>query len=1076
MRKGLIIFLTIILFPLLLITGISSWVIVGEKNYVAGQHSVNNAVAYILDNPSVKYTRIEKALSVAESGDIVIVIPPSLPNYHDVNNKNTPDQVTYHITSDCEIKEGVTLVIPTDKNTLNEVTNASSLNTYITSMYTDDRTKSRGTTTSYASIANESLYLRVTVEVSDNITLINNGTLVISGYLSGGSSNAGSMGHISHSYSRILLGENSRITQNNSEAITYCLGYIEEKTKDSYIDINKGKLYIPFVVSDYRGFSFSWSMTAGAINDQRCSPFNQITINNIYSNVYVNFNAKVYVFANVYVYYKSDVQNVDDTFTKILSLIGNDNSFLIQLTDSKYSSVSYKYDKSTKKSKLVIFGGSNLNQFQLSLSKSGVTVDLSTANAFFPISYQFEIELKSVKGQSLAVFDVSKQRIKLLTGSTFSVGENCKLIGQELVVYTSFYDGTLGNGYSSYNSYESVKYPLKPGAVFKILGNGQVQMNKLAGTVYGNKDNISCSSDVIISKEAWSYALRGGLNLNPAWATNEFLELREKLNILDLSYSSDKIDKLYIGLNTFTNYNSFIPSVNVILNDSSHIFEVSQYQTVIHFSDIKNYKFDFVNNIYKLYSNSNYYEKNSVIVYNENTAMTCAINSVDSISNNKNGINEFNVQNIKVTCTTPLYQGKIPLYIGKTVSLNAEVTDINKVYNKKITWYSSDESVAKVDMNTGNVTGVSLGKVTISAVCDGVVGTIDLEVIEEIEIINVQEIYISDEDGNTSKNKDATYHGSATDGSKKKYTINIVPSDAAYASIKWTLNKTASNRQWINDDKVSSETVSTSTSITVNFADAGINPDYPSIKCEVIDLNGNKHETIFKIEQKQGSSGGCLLPGTMITMSDGTTKPVEQVQPGDMLKVFNHYTGEYDVSPVVFNDSEPKTNVNVINLEFSNGSNIGVVYEHGFFDLDLMKYVYIDEYNYNDYVGHRFYSDGNNIVTLNRAYITTEYTEVYSPVTAYHLNYFTEDILSMPGGIEGLFNIFEYDDDLKYNEELMKQDIETYGLYTYDDFKDYCSYEFYQAFPAEYLKVSVGKGYITFDEIIYLINRYKTKV
>ena len=223
-------------------------------------------------------------------------------------------------------------------------------------------------------------------------------------------------------------------------------------------------------------------------------------------------------------------------------------------------------------------------------------------------------------------------------------------------------------------------------------------------------------------------------------------------------------------------------------------------------------------------------------------------------------------------------------------------------------------------------------------------------------------------------------------------------------------------------------------------------------------------------------TGSCLLPGTMITMADGTKKPVEQIQPGDMLKVFNHYTGEYDVSPVVFNDSEPKQDVIVINLEFSNGSYIGVVAEHGFFDLDLMKYVYIDEYNYNDYVGHRFYSDGNSIVTLNRAYITTQYTEVYSPVTAYHLNYFTEDILSMPGGIEGLFNIFEYDDNLKYNEELMKQDIEKYGLYTYDDFKDYCSYEFYQAFPAEYLKVAVGKGYITFDEIIYLINRYKTKV
>lgn len=216
----------------------------------------------------------------------------------------------------------------------------------------------------------------------------------------------------------------------------------------------------------------------------------------------------------------------------------------------------------------------------------------------------------------------------------------------------------------------------------------------------------------------------------------------------------------------------------------------------------------------------------------------------------------------------------------------------------------------------------------------------------------------------------------------------------------------------------------------------------------------------------------CLLPDTLITMSDGSKVPVKNIKPGDMLKVFNHETGNYDEAPVLFNDYEAASEVTVINLEFSNGSYIGVVSEHGFFDLDLMKYVYVNEFNYNDYVGHEFYADNGEIVTLNKAYITREYTEVYSPVTRYHLNYFTEDILSMPGGIEGLFNIFEYDDNLQYNQELMQKDIEMYGLFTYDDFKDLVPFELYDSFATQYFKVAIGKGILTWEQLYYYIERY----
>ena len=146
-----------------------------------------------------------------------------------------------------------------------------------------------------------------------------------------------------------------------------------------------------------------------------------------------------------------------------------------------------------------------------------------------------------------------------------------------------------------------------------------------------------------------------------------------------------------------------------------------------------------------------------------------------------------------------------------------------------------------------------------------------------------------------------------------------------------------------------------------------------------------------------------------------------------------------------------------------------------YFDLTLNKYVYITEANYQDYIGHEFaFYDGDkvNSVTLTNSYITNEYVGCYSPVTAYHLNYFVDGMLSMPGGIEGLFNIFDYNDDMTYDIEKMNEDIEKYGLYTYEDFKDYLPYEVYLAFPGPYLKVSVEKGYITFEEIIGYIEQY----
>ena len=142
--------------------------------------------------------------------------------------------------------------------------------------------------------------------------------------------------------------------------------------------------------------------------------------------------------------------------------------------------------------------------------------------------------------------------------------------------------------------------------------------------------------------------------------------------------------------------------------------------------------------------------------------------------------------------------------------------------------------------------------------------------------------------------------------------------------------------------------------------------------------------------------------------------------------------------------------------------------------MTLNKYVYITEENYTDYIGHSFAVFDEELKTYNttvliESTLEEEYTGCYSLVTVYHMNYFIDGLFSYPGGISGLFNYFEYDEDLKYNEEKMQADIEKYGVYTYEDFADYISEEAFNSSPSVYLKVAVGKGMITFEEILDVI-------
>ena len=250
------------------------------------------------------------------------------------------------------------------------------------------------------------------------------------------------------------------------------------------------------------------------------------------------------------------------------------------------------------------------------------------------------------------------------------------------------------------------------------------------------------------------------------------------------------------------------------------------------------------------------------------------------------------------------------------------------------------------------------------------------------------------------------------------------------------------------------------------------------IDCKSDGNNGHKFEMPASNVTIDASS--CIAAGSLITLADGSQKKVEDLTGDELLLVWNLETGTFDTAPIVFIDSDAECEYEIINLIFSDGTKVKVISEHAFWDYDLNEYVYLDRYA-GKYIGHWFNKqttddDGNfanTAVQLTDVVITYEVTSAYSPVTYSHLCYYVNGMLSMPGGISGLFNIFEVDPDtMMYDREAMEADIAEYGLFTYEDFEGLISEEVFEAFNGKYLKVAIGKGILTWDDIFYLVERY----
>ena len=756
--------------------------------------------------------------------------------------------------------------------------------------------------------------------------------------------------------------------------------------------------------------------------------------------------------------------------------------------------------------------------------------DLSTSTVYFPVSWKYNIILNNSE------FTVNN-KIKFLPGSSLTIDSSSSLAvpsNSKMVFYESFEDG--------YGT-ESLKYPVKDSAI--IINNGKLTVDGAIGaTILTNTSNAILelnTSNLSINDSYEGYASMSGLSfdftetnkdessntktittkgfyenstsyqdLNMAFYTSTNRTEIDKKNYGYWSDSGDyeilTIEFVASGANETINSKKVIALPNT--NETAYVYLINEDNLPKPTKD--HYDFSgwfteetFTNSADGLEINSNIilYAKFDVINYTinyqidydectqsnliNNNVKLFNINSTVSLSQPSDGNLKFDGWYIDDAYTTKITQLSVD-----DITSGREITVYGKFTNKKqITVFfepilsegtvNADEEIKYIFDSKTPYEDEKISKFLPSSA----------DIDENIELRYYLEGWYLDETLTNRINLDEQIKSLDTNNDLE---VILYSNWILKTSVK--VEQVSGSNQATGTLKIGNKSVSFNGSEITYWAKPGTKGSYtvtgdttegtPTIDDEI---SGNASLNIndFTINDSnitiKVTATSCIVSGTLITLADGSKKVIDDITYEDEILVFNHETGKWDVSRMLFitHEDEGFKEYETITLHFSNNYSITIVAEHGFYDMDLMRYVFINKNNIESFIGHKFYSAElvNNeldidYIELLSYEIKTEYTKIYCPVTAYHMNSFNNGLLAMPNfpyGAEGLVNIFEYDDDLKFNEEKMKADIEKYGIFEYEYFKDYFSYEAYLASPAVYLKVSIGKGYLTHEQMMLVI-------
>ena len=218
--------------------------------------------------------------------------------------------------------------------------------------------------------------------------------------------------------------------------------------------------------------------------------------------------------------------------------------------------------------------------------------------------------------------------------------------------------------------------------------------------------------------------------------------------------------------------------------------------------------------------------------------------------------------------------------------------------------------------------------------------------------------------------------------------------------------------------------------------------------------------------------GGCVTPDTLFTLADGTEKRVDELQDDDRLMIWDFDRGCLSEAGITF-FHRVKEEAPVLRVSFSDGTDVGVVMEHVFFDLTDRRFVAIHSAGQAlELLGHRFAKlSGGKLTEVTLTGIMEDGTtdSYYSPVTEAHFNCFANGMLNISGFMAGLYNVFDLEkNELKYDAAKKAAEIEAVGEIPYEVFASVASRELYERNNAGWFSVSIAKGLTTAPALVRL--------
>ncbi len=902
------------------------------------------------------------------------------------------------------------------------------------------------------------------LKLSADSKIINNGTLTCFGYIVGSKEES----------SKLLKNVKKKSITKSNKDITETLS--EENENNEPIQFREGsKVYLPFIVVEHRGgnnfFKFYPKFEG--------SPFNRFYLPNI-TDVSIGMEKNfVYGVADLWTH------NPERHNHCYVNLIGDNDYYLLESSDF-YIRCYYQSNLSMPSQNLdFVRGNFNLNSLELVIV-FGSTFSINTKPCYFPISCYYSILFE--KGMLVS----NEQKIKLLPGSNMTIEDGYRMQLPGIAVYSQ---QTVKDIYSSKSSNIDDIGPYLKG---------------VSGVIdYESNDDAICLVNGCLSAEYSS----GLFQTSSTNAFLSFVNVKDTLNEVDNSkaiYDSSeqcssgqtKVDDTITTVELVKN-TCYGSSNETISSDSN-----DHYWNVQGEDDLSDYDIYFLSvvELNEVYNSEPGQDGDFSLKALPSPFNSSSISNVTFSWSFKTNVDS--TSEIKGASFSSVNGQEVTFHAPANKMLSGDPSDIIYTITATLSFNDSDKEPITASINLTSKF-IELGIVikdkndndgSESASCYSSENNKPFSSKVEINwYANKQKvIYEQDESYKPFSDYfefDSIEYCWGICANRNVYTS--LNTDAKNAGIsKFSVDNYGALSFSLEARKDNEEKLNYMVFLEVKFKnkESTIIMDIKAKKLKIsgletgvtYDSDGNFLSCFGLNYYAQSSYDPCLLPTSQILMSDGCYANAGDLKSGDSVMTFNHETGQFESSKVLFNDhvNQQAALHNVVSLYFSDGNKTDLVYEHGYFDLTLNKYVYIRQDNYQDYIGHEFVEvdsschklgiKSTNLVSVN---IHQEYTKVCSPATANNLNIISDNMLSMAGGLSGLFNIFEYEKDTLRFDPIKKQaDIDKYGLLDYSYFVDYFSYEVYCALPCKYLGVSIGKGLITWDVIYSYIDKWGSQL